>query len=102
LNLILNFDQNERKNILHILRREALTASIFDELGIHRNLRTTWKEISSQKWTISFVNQGKFKVGVVPADRQGCYLLEIFVIIVIMVGGSLAMSAGANTTILGQ
>jgi hypothetical protein len=29
----------------------------------------------SQKWTISLVKQGKFKVGVVPADKLGHLLL---------------------------
>jgi hypothetical protein len=47
---------------------------------------------------ISLVKQGKFNVGVVPADRRGCFLLtNIFV--GIMEGGSLAMSAGANPEI---
>jgi hypothetical protein len=43
-----------------------------------------------------YVQQGKFKVGVVPADRLGCLILSFFVI---MKGGTLAMSAGADTTI---
>jgi hypothetical protein len=53
--------------------------------------------MSSQKWTISLVKQGKFKRGVVPADGQGRLLL----LFVIMEGGSLAMAAGANPTIFG-
>jgi hypothetical protein len=36
--------------------------------------------MSSQKWTISLVKQGTFKVGVVPADGLGRLLLKtIFV-----------------------
>jgi hypothetical protein len=46
--------------------------------------------MSTQKWTISLVKQGKFKVGVVPADLLGCLLLKT------IFGGSLAMSGGAN------
>jgi hypothetical protein len=48
--------------------------------------------MSSQKWTISVVNQGKFKVGVVPADGLGCLLLKLF--FVSIKWGSLALSAG--------
>jgi hypothetical protein len=47
--------------------------------------------MSSQKYTISLVNQGKFKVGEVPADGPGRLLHTHF--FVIMEGGSLAMSA---------
>jgi hypothetical protein len=54
------------------------------------------RRMSSQKWTISLVKQGKSKVGVVPADRLGCLLLKI----IIMEGGCLAMLAGANINIL--
>jgi hypothetical protein len=32
--------------------------------------------MSSQKWMIAFVEQGKFKVGVVPADGLGRLLLK--------------------------
>jgi hypothetical protein len=32
----------------------------------------------SQKWTISLVKQGKFKVGVVPADGLDLLLLKTF------------------------
>jgi hypothetical protein len=39
--------------------------------NIHRNLRTR-RRMFSQPWMISLVKQGKFKVGVVPADRLGC------------------------------
>jgi hypothetical protein len=61
----------------------------------HRNLRTGG---TNKKRTISLVKQGKFKVGVAPADRRVCLLLKnIFV--GIMEGGSLAMSAGANPMI---
>jgi hypothetical protein len=45
--------------------------------------------MSSQKWVISLVNQGKFKVRVVPA---GCLLLKHFFI----KWGGQAISAGAN------
>jgi hypothetical protein len=41
----------------------------------HRNLRTR-RRISSQKLTISIVKQGKFKIGVVPADGLGRLLLN--------------------------
>jgi hypothetical protein len=41
----------------------------------HRNLRTG-RRMTSQKWTISLVKQGKFKVGVVTADRLGRLLLK--------------------------
>jgi hypothetical protein len=37
-------------------------------------------ECLSQKWTISHVKQGKFKVGVVPADGLGRLLIKIFCI----------------------
>jgi hypothetical protein len=50
---------------------------------------------------ISLVKQSKFKVGVVPTDRQGFLLLKINIFVVIMEGGSLAMSAGAYRTIFG-
>jgi hypothetical protein len=50
--------------------------------------------MSSQKWTISLVKQGKFKVGVGPADRLGHILLKLF--LVFIKWGSLVMSAGAN------
>jgi hypothetical protein len=33
-------------------------------------------ELSSQKWTISLVIQGKFKIGAVPADGLGCLVLK--------------------------
>jgi hypothetical protein len=36
----------------------------------HRNLRTR-RRMSSQKWTVSLVKRGKFKVGVVSADGLG-------------------------------
>jgi hypothetical protein len=32
--------------------------------------------MSGQKWMISLVKKGKFKVGVVPADGPGCLLLK--------------------------
>jgi hypothetical protein len=65
----------------------------------HRNLRTRGK-MSSQNGTISLVKQGKFKVGVAPADGLGRLPLKnIFVYIKC---GSLAMSAGANAMIFGQ
>jgi hypothetical protein len=41
----------------------------------HGNLRTR-RRMSSQKWKISLVKQGKFKVGVVPADILGCLQLK--------------------------
>jgi hypothetical protein len=34
--------------------------------------------MSSQKWTISLVKQGKFKVGVFLADGPGHVLLKLF------------------------
>jgi hypothetical protein len=34
--------------------------------------------MSGQKWTISLVKKGKLKVGVVPADRLGYLLLQLF------------------------
>jgi hypothetical protein len=34
--------------------------------------------MSSQKWTISLLKQGKFKIGVVPADGPGCLLQKLF------------------------
>jgi uncharacterized Fe-S cluster-containing radical SAM superfamily protein len=34
-------------------------------------------EGANKKQTIFFEKQGKFKVGVVPADRLGCLLLKI-------------------------
>jgi hypothetical protein len=47
----------------------------------HRNLRTR-RTLSSQKWMITLAKQGKFKVGVVPADGQCCLLFKtIFVFI---------------------
>jgi hypothetical protein len=51
--------------------------------------------MSCQKWTISLVKQGNFKVGVVPADRLGRLLLKTIIFVFIKWGG-LAMSAGAN------
>jgi hypothetical protein len=36
----------------------------------HRNIRTR-RTMSIQKWAISLVRQGKFKVGVAPADGLG-------------------------------
>jgi hypothetical protein len=42
---------------------------------MHRNLRTR-RRMSSLKWTVSLVKQGKFKEGVAPADRLGCLLLK--------------------------
>jgi hypothetical protein len=48
-----------------------------------------------KKRTISLEKQGKFKVGVVPVDKLGCVLLRY--VFVIMKGGSLAISAVANT-----
>jgi hypothetical protein len=50
--------------------------------------------MSSQKWTISFVTQGQFKVGVFPADRLG--RLQLKTIFVFIKWGSLAMSAGSK------
>jgi hypothetical protein len=50
--------------------------------------------MSSQKWAISLVKQGKFKVGVVPADGLGC-LLRKKLFFVFIKWGSLAMTAGA-------
>jgi hypothetical protein len=44
-------------------------------LAYHRNLRTR-RRMSSQKWKISLVKQGKIKVGVVPADGLGHLLLK--------------------------
>jgi hypothetical protein len=35
-------------------------------------------ECSNKKQTIFLVKQGKFKVGVVPADRLDCLLLKVF------------------------
>jgi hypothetical protein len=52
-----------------------------------------------KKWTISIVKQGKFKVGVVPADRRGCLCSTKNIFVAIMEGGSLAMSAGATPAI---
>jgi hypothetical protein len=46
------------------------------------------------------VKQGKLIVGEVPADRLGCLLLKM-IFVVIKEEGGLAMSAGANTMILG-
>jgi hypothetical protein len=37
---------------------------------ICRNLRTR-RRMSSQKWTIFLVKQGKFKEGIVPAEELG-------------------------------
>jgi hypothetical protein len=48
--------------------------------------------MSSQKWTISFVEQGKLKVGV-PSWQTRLFSTKN------MEGGSLAMSAVANTTL---
>jgi hypothetical protein len=48
--------------------------------------------MSSQKWTVSLVKQGKFKVGVVPADGLGCLLLKT--IFVFIKWGSLAIQLG--------
>jgi hypothetical protein len=50
--------------------------------------------MSSQKWIISLVKPGMFKVGVVPADGLGRLLIKQF--FVFIKRGSLAMSAGAN------
>jgi hypothetical protein len=47
-----------------------------------------------QKWTISLVKQGKFKIGIVPADVYGLLLLKT--IFVFIKYGSLAMSAVVN------
>jgi hypothetical protein len=52
--------------------------------------------MSTQKWMISFVKQGKFKVGVVPADGLGSLLLKT-IFFLLFIWGSLAMSAAANT-----
>jgi hypothetical protein len=49
--------------------------------------------VFSQKLKISLAKQGKFKVGVVPADGLGRLLLKLFVVFIDW--GSLAMSAGA-------
>jgi hypothetical protein len=48
--------------------------------GKHSNLKTE-RRISCKTRMISLVKQGKFKVGVVPADRLRCLLLTCFVII---------------------
>jgi hypothetical protein len=50
--------------------------------------------MSSQQWTISLIKQGKFKVGAVPADGLGRFLLKLFFVFIKL--GSLVMSAGAN------
>jgi hypothetical protein len=52
--------------------------------------------MSSQKWTISIVKQGKFKVSVVPPDHilQKNYFLYLLNGVVYV-----AMSAGANRMI---
>jgi hypothetical protein len=50
--------------------------------------------MSSQKWTIFLVKQGKCKVGVVPADGLGRLLLKLFFLLLLHKWGSLAMSAG--------
>jgi hypothetical protein len=36
--------------------------------------------MSSQKWTISLVKQGKFNVSVVPAEGLGCLLQKHYVL----------------------
>jgi hypothetical protein len=61
--------------------------------GDHRNLRTR-RRMFGQKWTISLVKQGKFKVGVVSGDRLGHLLLKT--IFCVFKWGRLAMSAGVN------
>jgi hypothetical protein len=48
-----------------------------------------------QKWTISLVKQGEFKVGGIPADGLSCLLLKT-IFLYLLNGGSIAMSAGAN------
>jgi hypothetical protein len=42
----------------------------------HLEIRRTRKRISSQKWTLSLVKQGKFKVGAVPAEGLGRFLVH--------------------------
>jgi hypothetical protein len=61
---------------------------------IHRNLRTRSRRFSQNGRFPLFVKQGKFEVGVVPADGLDCLLHTIFFVFIKL--GSLALSAGAN------
>jgi hypothetical protein len=48
-----------------------------DEFKAPIEMFKTRRKISSKKWTVSLVKQGKFKVGVVSADRLGHLLLKL-------------------------
>jgi hypothetical protein len=52
-------------------------------------------ESMNEKWTINPCRQGKLNLGVIPADRLGCFLLKTFFLVFIK-WGSLSMSAGVN------
>jgi hypothetical protein len=56
--------------------------------------------MSSQKWTISLVKQGKFKVGAVPADGLGHILLKTF--FVFIKWGSQPCQLGLTPLIFGR
>jgi hypothetical protein len=57
--------------------------------------------MSCQKWTIYLVKQGRFKVGVVPADGLGRLQLKT-IISKFIKWGSLAMSDGAKSMNYGR
>jgi hypothetical protein len=52
-------------------------------------------ESMNEKWTINPCRQGKLDLGVIPADRLGCFLLKTFFLVFIK-WCSLSMSAGVN------
>jgi hypothetical protein len=51
-------------------REQKIFRFTFQMFRRHRNQRTRWR-MSTQKWMISLLKNGKFKVGKVPADGLG-------------------------------
>jgi hypothetical protein len=60
-------------------RRDIKFNSAQEARGIEIYIRAR-RKMSSQKWTISLLKQGKYKVGVVPADYKNYFFVFIIVL----------------------